>query len=67
MQRFTHHPASVGESYTQHARFAFGVCRECLVIAGCAFAHALLPWVCEHTAGHRLQALARRLSNRSAA
>lgn len=47
---FTEHPASVDESYAEHAGFAasFGLV---LIVAGCAaMVHALLPFACRTTA-----------------
>lgn len=47
---FTDHPASVGESYGEHAVFAAG-CSLKLFRASCAAAvHAIFPFLCVKTA-----------------
>ena len=54
---FTYHPASVGESYSEHARFAAG-CSLKLLTASCAAAiHAVLPFLCVKTASQIIDGL----------
>jgi len=45
MNRFTTHPASVGESYAEHARHAFGFGWAMLTGAVACFVHACFPWL----------------------
>jgi hypothetical protein len=46
---FTEHPASVGETYMEHARqsFQFGISMACGSAAACV--HALIPSLCTST------------------
>ncbi|WP_147126417.1 DUF6356 family protein [Shimia ponticola] len=61
---FTAHPASVGESYWEHARFAFRFSTRLLVAAGAAAVHAVFPWLCESTASRAVRAMAVELEAR---
>lgn len=47
---FLDHPASVDESYGEHARFAFGFSLKLFAAAGAALVHALIPCLFEKTA-----------------
>lgn len=47
---FTDHPASVGESYAEHAGFAAGFGTTLIVAGLAALVHALLPFACRTTA-----------------
>ncbi|MGB3316342.1 MAG: DUF6356 family protein [Albidovulum sp.] len=61
---FTDHPASVDESYLEHAAFAS---RFSLALFGAAFAalvHALLPFMFEKTASRTVARLYTRTHNR---
>lgn len=61
---FTDHPASVDESYLEHAVFAS---RFSLALFGAAFAalvHALLPFLFEKTASRTVARLYARTHNR---
>jgi hypothetical protein len=49
---FTEHPASVGESYTEHALKAVSFGWSMLRGACACFLHAVFPWVCT-TVGSR--------------
>ncbi|HEX7760750.1 MAG TPA: DUF6356 family protein [Caulobacteraceae bacterium] len=67
LDRFTHHPHSVGETYGEHlvaaSRFAFvllGAGLACLV-------HGLLPFLFEQTASGAVQRLNARMIARRAA
>jgi hypothetical protein len=58
---FTKHPASVGESYLAHLRFAWGTGFKMLV-GGCAcLVHGLMPFLCTTTGSRTIRALAARL------
>ncbi|MEO0487180.1 MAG: DUF6356 family protein [Pseudomonadota bacterium] len=61
---FTAHPASVGESYFGHARFALGFCFWLLVAAGAALVHAAVPRLCETTASTILRRLVAKMDAR---
>ncbi|WP_334192073.1 DUF6356 family protein [Pararhodobacter sp.] len=62
---FLDHPASVDETYLEHARFA-GSFAVWLVLAGLAAAvHAVLPFAFEHTASGILRRLHQRIESRS--
>jgi len=47
---FTHHPEAVGESYFEHMAFALRFGSRLLRANLAAYAHALVPAVCETTA-----------------
>ena len=61
---FVEHPASVGESYFEHMRFAgsFGV--VLLGAAGAAFVHAIIPPLFETTASRLIKSLHQRMEAR---
>jgi hypothetical protein len=44
MNLFTAHPSSVGETYTQHLRFAFGFGAKMTAGGLAALVHSLLPF-----------------------
>ncbi|HLZ67871.1 MAG TPA: DUF6356 family protein [Aliidongia sp.] len=61
LRLFTEHPASVGESYFEHLRFASRTGLT-MVIGGCAcFVHGLMPFLCTTTGSRTIRALAARL------
>ena len=61
---FTHHPASVDESYFEHCRFAATFAGQ-LVLAGlAALIHSLLPFLFETTASRIVEKLHARLHRR---
>jgi hypothetical protein len=45
LRRFTHHPATVNETYLQHMGQAFGFGSRMLVGALACFVHGLFPWL----------------------
>lgn len=47
---FTHHPDAVGESYFEHMAFAFRFGGRLLRASCAAFAHGVVPGLCETTA-----------------
>ncbi|MGI1661717.1 DUF6356 family protein [Palleronia sp. KMU-117] len=61
---FLDHPESVGETYGQHARFAFGFSFRLFGAACAALIHAILPWTFEKTASTIVADLHRRTHTR---
>jgi len=57
-------PASVGESYFQHQRVALSFALPLLGAGLAALAHAVIPAVCERTAGDAIRELHDRLEKR---
>ena len=56
-QHFTEHPASVGESYTEHFRVAARFSRCLAKAAGAAAVHAVVPSMCATTASQCIREL----------
>ena len=54
---FTDHPASVGETYTQHMRVATHFAKELTLAAGAAAMHAIVPSMCCTSASDRIKRL----------
>lgn len=54
---FTAHPASVDETYTEHARCAGHFAKELALAAGAAAVHAVCPSMFETTASKKIKAL----------
>jgi hypothetical protein len=64
---FTEHPASVGESYLEHLRTAFGFSSRMLVGSLACFVHALLPFAFTRTGSKCIDELhARMVTQRTA-
>ena len=61
---FFDHPASVDESYGEHARFAFGFSMKLFAAAGAALIHAVIPCLFEKTASRIIADLHARTHNR---
>ena len=61
---FLSHPASVGESYFEHQRVALSFALPLLGAGLAALAHAVIPAVCERTAGDAIRHLHDRLEKR---
>ncbi len=61
---FLSHPSAVGESYFQHQRVALSFALPLLGAGLAALAHAVVPGVCERTAGDIIRRLHARLENR---
>ena len=57
MNPFTAHPASVGESYGEHCRFAFGFGARMTFGGIAAMIHAVLPFLFITTASRTLDEL----------
>lgn len=61
MRIFTQHPASVGETYSQHFRHASGF-GLAMIAGGCAcMVHAVFPWLCERTGSSQIRKLYRSM------
>ncbi len=58
---FTHHPASVGETYFQHLRHAASFSGMMLLGAFCCAVHALLPFMFERTGSRIISTLYDRM------
>ena len=66
LRLFTEHPASVGETYFQHLRFASRT-GATMVVGGLAcFVHGLMPFLCTTTGSRTIRALAARLGGAQA-
>ena len=61
---FTDHPATVNETYFGHMRFALGFAFWLSVAALAALVHAVVPAICETTAGRILKRLHARIESR---
>ena len=59
---FLDHPASVGESYTEHFRVASGFGWTMLLGALGCFVHALVPALCKKTGSSTVKQLHARLT-----
>ncbi|EFL88473.1 DUF6356 family protein [Ahrensia sp. R2A130] len=57
LRGFVDHPASVNETYLQHARFAAGFSGALFLAAGAALVHAIAPPLFETTAGRIVKKL----------
>jgi hypothetical protein len=56
-QLFTRHPASVGETYTEHMQVAAGFGFRLFLASMACFVHALLPFLFERTGSTAIQSL----------
>ena len=57
MKLFTEHPSNAGESYLEHARFAFHIGVQALSASLMAFTHAIFPFMFETGASERIKKL----------
>lgn len=64
---FNAHPASVGESYGQHANFAFGVGLRMMGAGFACFIHGLFPFLFVQTASRCIRELNANLGCRGKA
>ena len=64
LSAFIDHPASVGESWGEHFRFAIGFSLTLFAAAGAALVHALLPFAFQKTASRLVARLYERTHNR---
>ena len=63
-QLFTQHPASLGETYTEHMRASLSYAVPLLGAALAAFVHALLPFLFQTTASQTVRRLYERMTKR---
>ena len=61
---FLSHPQQAGESYFQHMRTALSFALPLLGAGFVAIVHALVPGLCERTAGNIIRKLQARLEKR---
>ncbi|MEO1056232.1 MAG: DUF6356 family protein [Actinomycetota bacterium] len=61
-RHFTEHPASVDETYGEHARVAFGFAASLAAASLAAAIHAVVPSLCERTASRRVCALYEKMT-----
>lgn len=61
---FTAHPASVNETYLEHARFALSFAFWLAMAALAALVHAVIPKLCETTASTILRRLVAKMDAR---
>ena len=66
IQLFTEHPATVGETYWQHLRFASRSGTLMIAAGGACVIHALLPFLFVSTASRTVRGLAQRMERRRA-
>ncbi|HNP36262.1 MAG TPA: DUF6356 family protein [Woeseiaceae bacterium] len=65
-QKFTEHPATVGETYGEHFFAAMGFSLSLLRAAFCCGLHAVFPFLCEKTGSQCIEGLYERMvKNRS--
>ncbi len=62
---FLAHPRSVGETYTEHMKFAAWFSFQLLRAGSAAAVHSVIPRLCDRTASTIVKALARELADRS--
>jgi hypothetical protein len=58
---FLTHPCTVGETYLEHLRSAFGFAGGLFLAAGACALHAVVPAVCERTGSRMIAALYDRM------
>lgn len=54
---FTDHPATVGETYSQHLICAAGFSVQMMIGAICCLAHAIFPFLCQTTGSGKIERL----------
>lgn len=62
---FVDHPREVGESYVEHFGAAVGFGLKLMRLAGCAFAHAVLPGLHKTTVSDEVRRMARDMGGRA--
>lgn len=65
LRSFKAHPASVGESYFGHMRFALGSSARLFTLAAAALIHAFIPAWFETTASDQIKAMAKEMAERT--
>lgn len=66
LRSFKSHPASVGETYFGHMRFALRFSARLFAIAGAALVHAIVPAWFETTASDQIKMMADEMAARKA-
>lgn len=61
---FVEHPASVGETYTQHFKYALGLTLIFLMLALTSLVHAFIPCLFSEAASNWIATLNIQLQNR---
>ena len=61
---FTEHPNSVGESYFEHMKKAFNTAIKVQIIVSIILAHAIFPFLFEHTASDKILKINKELQHR---
>ncbi|WP_327792898.1 DUF6356 family protein [Harenicola maris] len=61
---FLKHPASVDETYLEHARFAGGFSLKLFAAGGAALVHAVIPCLFEKTASRMIGEMYAKTHNR---
>ena len=61
MQSFTRHPASVGETYTEHMRHAGSFALALLGAGMACLVHAVFPFLCKKTGSETIKRLHERM------
>jgi hypothetical protein len=64
LEWFTRHPASVGETYSQHLLAAWKFSARLLLACVASFVHGVLPRFCERTASRSISQLHQRMKFR---
>jgi hypothetical protein len=64
MHIFTKHPASIGESYGEHLRAAFGLGMAMIGAGFCCLVHAIVPALFVRTGSEAIEDLHRRMKKR---
>lgn len=64
LRLFNEHPASLGETYTQHMRVSLSYAVPLLGAALAAFAHAVFPFLFTTTASQTVKRLYERMTGR---
>ena len=65
VRAFKDHPASVGETYFEHMRFAGWFAGRLFLAGAAALIHAVIPALFETTAGRHIREIHRRIEHRS--
>ncbi|HWK45609.1 MAG TPA: DUF6356 family protein [Stellaceae bacterium] len=60
---FTEHPASVGETYLEHMRFASATGATMIAGGAACLVHGVLPFLCVTTGSRTIRKLATRIAN----
>lgn len=62
---FADHPRDVGETYVEHFATAFAFGCRLTRLAGCAFAHAVIPGLHKTTVSDAIREMARDMGDRA--